>query len=516
MGFFRATVDHVAGKLGYTRADGARLVEWRNRGGLYAVNDLLYDNRAYLAGADGGALESILQTYLGLSHADCPEGTSLARMYPVRGHFSPFKEIVDVYQNCVPGTWGDETRPADTVGTGVNERPVNPQLLPALDDVWRMSNLDTEKQKIQRWAANFGTVGLRVTAEPRRPANASRVSIKADHPARLFNFEEDNEGNATAVCLKYKQPINYGSLEEPDYDYPEVVETITREEHSLTINGRQQVPEAGRRNDLGFTPYVILRHKDNGSPYGDWAYKGIEQAVHAINWRITRQGGAIDRNERPKWFGAGGGDKPDTVDLGDTSMTYVKLDPDTPAPFLQAIVPTLPYNDIRAHWEALIELVRRYNPEININDVRLLAGVSGESLAQVLKATEQMVLNARPLYRHALKRATQMAVSAGVTVGLWDVGTGYGPEQAEAAYRRGLEDWDFADASALPETPQQRLVKAQARTAEDAADFDLARKAIGAGADEQEALGVAGYDDDEAAAIVRRKREVDVEPAGVM
>lgn len=512
----RSVFDSVLGYFGYARASDARMVEWRHRGGLYTVNELLYSNRAYLAGAQGGALESILTTYFGKSAADCPSGTTLAGAYPLTGHFAPFKEIVDVYQNCVPGTWGAETRPADTIGTGATEKPVNPRLLPALDAVWRMSNLDTEKQKIQRWAANYGTVGMRVTARRGEPPGAGRVAVRVDHPERLYNFEEDAEGNVTAVCLKYNLPVNYGTLDSPDYDYPEVVEIITREEFSRTVGGRQQLVDAERTNDLGFCPYVVLRHKDNGTPYGDWAYKGIEGAVHAINWRITRQSGAIDRNERPKWFGAGGGDAPETMELGDTSMTYVKLDPDTPAPFLEAIVPDLRYGDIRQYWEALIELVRRYNPEININDVRLLAGVSGESLAQVLKATEQMVLMARPLYRHALKRAMQMAVSAGVATGLWDVGTGFGAEQAEAAYRQGLEDFDFAETAALPETPQQRLVKAQARTAEDAADFDLARKAMGAGADEQEALEVAGYSPAEAGTIVRRKREVDVEPAESM
>lgn len=422
---------------------------------LYGVNDSLYDGYAYSTSINGGYLDSILTTYIGSGYTD----VNTHKIFPF---FMPFKEIVETYQNVFPGTWGKELKP---VAVSENVK-LNDRLPPVLETIWRDSGLDTNKQKLIRWAANFGTVGLRISYRKSVGGNPGRPVITVDHPRRLNNFEEDSEGNVVAVSLKYQKEINAGTLSDPKFESVEVVEEITKEDFSRTVDGEEQIPDAERKNNVGFCPYVILRHKDNGTQRGDWAYKGSESVVHRINWRVSRQDKSVDRHQFPKWFGAGAGDKPATVDMGDTKMSWVKLHPDSPPPLLQAIVANVDQKAAQDFWMSLRNELRGRQPELNLNDVTLIAGTSGETMAQVLKPTEQAIESVKPNYDHALIRSMQMATSMGVVNGSIDLLTGFGPDSADKAYRDGLEDFALAERDALPLTPQQRMAITQAKKAE--------------------------------------------------
>ena len=52
---------------------------------------------------------------------------------------------------------------------------------------------------------------------------------------------------------------------------------------------------------------------------------------------------------------------------------------------------------------------------------------------------------ARTNYEDALVRAQSIAVSWGILMGLWDVGTGTGAESAQCAYDEGYEAHRFND-----------------------------------------------------------------------
>lgn len=478
--------NRIARFFGYVRASEAETEKAETRLGFFAVNQALYDGTVYSPNAYGGFLENVLRAYVGNAFCDITK-------FPIFPHFMPFKEVVDCYQNVWPGVWGEQTKPADLYAG----KPVNPKLLLALGEVARASNLNTEKTTLVRWAANFGTVGIRVTAQAAEGDKPARSVIGVDHPSRLFNFEEDSRGNVTAVVLKYNKTVNVGTLADPEWETVKVAEEITKDEFSRTHDGVEQLVNGERRNGLGFCPYVILRHKDNGTPYGDWAYKGSEAAVHRINWRISRQDKSIDRHQRPKWFGAAGGGKPETVPMGDESMTYVELKPDTPTPFLMPLVAQIDQEAAQAFWMTLRDELRGRQPELNLNDVKLLGNTSGEALAQILKPTEQAVLSVRPAYDHALIRSMQMAVSAGITVGAFDLGTGQTVEGADQAFRDGLENFEFAPRPAIPETPQQKITNATAAVAEKRAKLELAAAAKRAGVSEREAMRLAGYTDAE-------------------
>jgi hypothetical protein len=243
---------------------------------------------------------------------------------------------------------------------------------------------------------------------------------------------------------------------------------------------------------LGFCPYVILRHRDNGTPWGDWAYKGSEAPIHRINWRISRQDKSIDRHQFPRWFAAAGGKKPGSQPMGEDDLTYVELAKDTPPPFLQAIVPQIDNAAAQDFWTELRDMLRGAQPELNLNDIRLLSNVSAEAMAQAKQATENALRSVLPNYQHALIRAMQMALSAGFVSGAWDIGN----SNPDEAYKSGAEGFDLASYPVLPPTVYDRVQQATADTAAESARLKNARLAQGI-VSQDEQLRIAGYSDDQ-------------------
>lgn len=463
-----------------TAADKKDAQGERERLATYTTNELFYSGQIYRPRQYGGDLEGILRTYL--NRAQNPS------LYPIAGHFNPVPEVVDAFQNVFPGSWGEigiaDERP--------NGEPVNPKLAKPMGELWRGSNFDTNKQKWIRWAANLGTAGLKVTAT----ADGASVFLEPLHPERISDFERDDRQNIVWAVLKWTAQVNRNKGPDarinPDYEDVEVIEEIAKDGFSKYLNGRQVIPDAGRKNTLGFCPVVISVHKDNGTRWGDWAYRGTEAAIHRINWRISRQDVGIERHQFPKFLLAAGGPAPTEVPFGDgEKVMYVEMKPDTPPPIAEALIAKLDHPAFQAFWTALRDQLRGQLPVLTINDVRLLAGISGETIAQVLKPAESDIGRARPLYLHAATRALQMGLSVGSELGLWDVGAGTGPGSGDRAYKAGLLDFQFAPMPLLPQTVFQQEQQAKAAVADKRNRAEVAKALVGVSTNER--LRVQGY-----------------------
>src|SRR5947207_5495467 len=106
------------------RADDERQKSAPVRESTFALNDALYDNAAYVS-------------HWASIKADCfPNCPAGVRLF---GYFMPFREIVDAYQNVLPGTFGHGVS-VDPVFEG---RPINPRLAELIRVLWRDSNLDS-------------------------------------------------------------------------------------------------------------------------------------------------------------------------------------------------------------------------------------------------------------------------------------------------------------------------------------------------------------------------------------
>lgn len=494
-GIIGRIIDRLALFAGYVRA-----TEWQkdpaSRESLYTINQLMYDGAVYYSRQNGGCLEDILRDYCNVTT------TAKGRIIP---HFLPVKEIVDFYGFVMPGTWGEEIRP---VLQDKTTDPVDDKFLATLTTIWRDSNLNSEKSRITKLASLFGTVGLRVPriAGASEDGSGDKVIIQPDEPSRIFNPEEDAAGNCVSVVLKYKIPVNRGTSVDPEWEDAEVVEIINKDEFSRKINGKEQVPKDDRRNTFGFCPYVLLRHEDNGTIWGDYAFKGSESQIHNINWRITRQGTSIDRTQFSNWFFTAGGPKPVEIDLGDGQKAqYTQTAQGTPPPSAEAIVPKIDQASATNYVLELMAMMRSRQPELIFNDVKLLSGLSGESIAQILTPAKKAILDVRPNYDHAFIRALQMATSIRADLGLSDMGS-----NGDELYKSGKLAFAFAKRDPLPQTDYQRQAQAAADNAPRAAKFANAKALQGIGGDDRSLLEEAGYTEEQIDKMLGAKASDDV------
>lgn len=475
--------------------------EWNQsaRNAFYGLRELLFNNTVYRPQQQGGMLELILREELG-RHVDI-------RRFRILGFFNPIRQIIEAYSGIYPGEFGKDVCIADDY----NGEPIDENLQDYIGQIWRQSNLDTTKANLLEWGPNLGTVGIRISAQDDPDPLRRRILITFDHPSRITDYDEDDQGNVTRVLLRYKMKLrkDLGDTNPRDVD---VEELWTKDKFSRKYNGVEQLSAEQQVNALGFCPYIILQHRNRGARWGEHAYAGSETIIHSINHLIARQDKSVDRHIFPKWFVAAGGQPPKNVDVGEESVAYCKMNPESPTPIFSPLVAALNQSDTMAFWDAIIELMREKQPEMLINYVKLISGVSGETLARVLQPAEKRIKDARAAYDHAMKRALQIGLSWGIVLGMWDLGTGTGTaDAADRAFLQGLENFDFDDRPVLPQTVYDKLndqkldTVARTQGIADAVALkdDLSHK---------ERLRMAGFSDEQIATIDEERAQDDVIP----
>lgn len=457
----------------------------------YAFNTSFLENRVYHLAANGGFREQIFKEAFGL---DCtPDGLKLV------GAYNPITAIVAAYQNVFRGVFGKELKVDDEV----NGQPVNALLNDEKNSpvakLWRWSNLDTEKEQLQTWAANLGTVGIRVVAQNDEAPEKRRVFLQFDHPAAIYDFEQDDRGNVTEIELRYEDWQGPLSKREK----VRVREIITKDKFRKEIDGRSVLEPDQKKNELGVCPYVILRHRAQGSGFGRWAYSGSEDIIHWINWLITNQGESVMEHNWPNWFAAAGGNAPVEISIGKRKVAYCKTTPDTPPPIFQPLVADLDQEGTLKFWNELVDRLHERQPELATVAMKVLSGQSGETIAKLQQPAESAIKKARAQYEHAVIRALQIGLSEGIRMSLWELGTGMGSaEAADKAYQSGKEDFAFTERTALPMTPFDQITQADANVAEDKAKATMAGLFQKLGLPDIEVFKKAGYTEAEAKELV--------------
>lgn len=448
---------------------------WDQRRDAYSEWEAMYANSVYDDQADGGFRQIILSDVLKVDDTD----------RPLHGFYSPFSCIVDAYQNVFRGQFGREIRVSSTVGSaaeGQEERKVNQRILDPLWSMWRWSNLNDQKESLQLWCSNLGMVGLRIEAPVNDsqgrpiPPNLRRIRIRPVHPKEIVDFNEDADGNATDVLLEYRV-LGGGLGEDRDNDDTVIRETLTKDRFIREVDDGDPTSTP---NELGVCPFVPLRHKDIGAQFGIPAHYGSAVILHNLNWLLTRISISVDRHVFAKWFAAASGSAPVNFPLGDTDVAYVQMGAGDTAPKLEAIVAKLDFLGLERVMTFLIAHLRQRQPELVLSALEAMSGQSGETIAKLLVPVEEKIMISRSHYEHALVRAAQIGLSWGVLNSVWDIGTGMGTrEAADAAYQQGLEDFQFNQRSALPETVFDKINRAKADVAPQAERLQVARLADG-------------------------------------
>jgi hypothetical protein len=479
--------------------------DWDERRDLYTRWESLYANSVYLDQQYGGFREIILSENLGVEDTD----------KRLDGYYNPIGCIVDAYQNVLRGHFGKEILISDIVTRTTQQADpvkVNQRILDPISRIYRWSNLNERKESLQYWCALHGAVGLRIEAptsgrDGRELAPAQRkVRIRPIHPREIVDFNEDGEGNIEDVLLEYSV-LEGGLGEDRDDDTTTYREILSRDR---LIKKREEQTIFDEPNALGLCPFVLLRQKDVGSQFGCPAHYGTEQQLHLINWLLTRTSISVDRHVFAKWLAAASGAKPETFDMGDTSVAYVQMAPGDTRPMLEAVVAKLDFIGIERLLLFFIAHLRQRQPELVLSALEAMSGQSGETIAKLLIPIEERILAARTHYERAIVKATQHALSWGIVNGIWDIGTGTGSkEAADDAYEKGLEEFQFNERGALPETVFDRINRAKADNAPALERANVAKAAADI-VSVKEQLRMMGYTEQSITKIMKEKATQDV------
>lgn len=415
--------------------------EWgqSERVAYYSLMRAYYLNYAYQSAQIGGYKEYISSQY----------GRAVANLFA--GIFNPAKRVVDIYKHIFSGAFGDE----------IQIDSANDLVAPALNKVWQWGNINIERQIMLFEGPLFGTVGIRTVA---RSLPTPRVYNRFDSAEKIKYITYDDRGNVETAVIEY---IRNESTLHGTRDNHVITEILAPDEFSTLrdgipydlINNRANGELSKYENVLGVTPYVILKHKHTGLDWGLGALAGEESKIDLLNMLIGHIITQIIRHVKVKWLMAASGNPPKDIDLGDTSVAYIKTDPTvTTAPIMLPMVANLSLGDAISMASMMLDELRDSLPELKATDGKFLSGQSGETVAQLRQPAEQLIIDARGNYEDALIRAQKISLSWGIRLGLWNLGTGTGTKAAaESAYINGLEDHKFNTRPALPLTVYQQL-----------------------------------------------------------
>jgi hypothetical protein len=441
---------------------GLRTV-YEDRASMYSLWDAYYHNTVYERLGDGGQRDYINDLLGNAAAAD------------LAGLYNPVAEVCDLYQHVFGGAF----RPSDAKAEEDSETDIRAvpgkganatALLPALDAIWQWSNLNTSKQLLQRIAPTHGNVGLRIVAEDHPDPARRRVYLKPEHPRIIRDVETDARGNVTAIELEWDYTYGLGD----DQEVVTIREVMTKAEiatYRVDVSGRLVAYDLAKRTDggpgasypnrLGVVPYVLLAHQPSGELWGLNAFYRARPAIDRLNALITHINVQIHRTVRAKWFVAASGPAPVEFDLSDMTIAYTDTRGGTTPPVIEPMIAPLDIQSAIAEAQFLVSLIEDKLPELKAIGGRYLAGQSGETVAQLRLPAEYRLQLARPNYEDALVRAQQIALSWGILLDLWNLGTGMGSKDAaDAAYRSGLEDHRFNERAFLPPVGAQAMPQA--------------------------------------------------------
>ncbi len=412
---------------------------WADRRAVFALWDGYYNNTIFETLSNGGQREYLNGMLGNASAAD------------LAGLINPVSSVVDLYLQVFGGEWGKDVR-VDAA----------PPVVAALEQVWKWTNINIEQQPLCRMAATHGTTGIRIVW--RDDPGRKRVYLKAEHPRIIRDVMVDDRGNVEGIELEYDEVSGLGDAQEV-YTKRETLTPDEMRVERVDLGTPRLI--SSDPNPIGVTPYVLLRHGYTGDVWGFNAFHRARQPLDRLNALLSHIDVQIHRHVRAKWAVFASGEPPTEIDLGDLSVAFFNTRGATTQPSMEPMVAPLSLGDATAQARLQIELLEDMLPELKALAGKYLSGQSGETIAQLRKPAEDAILLARANYEEALLRAQQIALSAGIRIGLWNLGTGMGSiEASEAAYQGGYEDHTFV---ARPAFRGEQAPQTEQRVTEDVA-----------------------------------------------
>lgn len=309
----------------------------------------------------------------------------------------------------------------------------NEALRPAISQVWRWSNWQTNKNVLSLWGAILGDTAIKISDDPVR----RKVYLKLVHPGTIKEVTLDDFGNVKGYTIEYQRADPRSPARTVTY-----TETAGRDGDNVVyrtlLNGSLFAWDgdvAEWMEPYGFIPLVMIQHNVCGGTWGeseinaglakfretdDLASKLSDQIRKVVSAPMLIAG--IDKRQAVDQVS--GREKTTTnPQPGREELPYLY------GPIGASATPMVAPLDIQAtaaYIESILKTIEKDYPELALDFGNVQGDVSGRALRVNQQPVVTKVLDRRVNYDDAIVRAQQMAVAIGGFRGYGESFSGFG------------------------------------------------------------------------------------------
>lgn len=323
-------------------------------------------------------------------------GFLMPRLYQgIKPLYLPLSRAVDVDAGIIPGGWNipEEESKKDIWSI-------------ARDKVFDWSNWDTDGVLYVHYGAQYGVSGLRV-ADLRE---ANMVIIQPVDPMKFMLIGNSVYTNKVDKALWVEKLED----ENGEYEYAEVIEpTLIRTFKDGTpcgFDGR----DSEYKNELGFVPYVEVRHYETGKPLGESTFQKAIPLLDEVNQMASYLADIIGKNADAQWAVMGA--EPSDLAHSSDVVWFFPAGSD-----VKPLVPGIDIDGVLKFIQEIAKNVKESLPELAFDDIRTKTQVATATVELQLMELILKIKRTRPNYDRGLVTALQMAGRAAQTMTLSDI-----------------------------------------------------------------------------------------------
>jgi hypothetical protein len=406
----------------------------------------------------------------------------------------------------------------------------NEDLRPAIAQLWRDSNWQTNKETWTRYGAVLGDVGLMAVDDPDR----QKVYLKVVHPRTIESVTKDAWGNVKGYRIVEPRPDPEASSNiagfTPMVWYQEVATKVGEKVLYQTFRNDQPYDWRVYPNErttrygpewteeIGFVPLVMVQHREMGL---GWGWSELHPAIsklHELDDLASKLDDWIRKQVESPWFfsgvlAPGNADPNNITDTTNELQVRVPESSDENLEPARSRIPTVYANDPQAratplvaplsvaatsaHCMSILKELERDHPELQTDMATSSGDASGRALRVARERVEAMVSQRRAGYDDGLVRAHKMAISIGA-IKKYPGFEAFVPE----SFDNGLLDHTIGDRPVFAVDEMDRLEELKARAA-------VIKGFVDAGMPFESALREVGMSDEEIANVLADKAKAD-------
>lgn len=300
---------------------------------------------------------------------------------------------VDVDAGLIPGGWAWEEGAPDAWEA-------------ARKQVFDWSKWRTQGVLYVHYGAQFGLSGIKV-ADVREMGQIQLVPCSPEY-FMLVPTSSYDPTPSMAFWLEHR---------EIDGEKVEYAEIVTPDLVRIFVNGKPAPMdglEAEYPNELGFVPYVEVKHKETGDPLGEATYQMAIPLLDEVNELASYLADIIKKHAEPQWA-ISGAEASDVVKSGSNVWFLpagAKAEP---------LVANVDIGGVGEFLDRIDANVKSSLPELAFDELKSKTQIATATLEIQLMELTIKIKRCRPNYDQGLIDALRMAGRAAATMGLGDI-----------------------------------------------------------------------------------------------